>query len=641
MKKNLLTSHSASGLYDLKRFRFWIFIILLLISACEFQPNEIPEVLVEKPSENGPELLIEVTPNMDTLRIARDVTTQFKLSSTERNAEWIKIYFDDELIIDSEYSETNIPEYFIQHENYSEGNHILKIQAFMSTNSGSIAEKLDAENYFYETQWPVFIKHNVSVKFEHTFFEDGVAWLKWIKYDFWGFEKYIISKKTNLKGNEFEGEIFNSYTNEIIDSSSIEGEIAEYNIVLNENGWRDISQLSVPIIPPNVVLNNNNEIEIGWEKSENQKNWESYFITSKYELNGFVESQRIYNADSTATIFKKIGFGKPYEIQVRYIPKTFTGEYLNYESAGGLTKFNLGEEMPDFEACVTSQNSNLIILYKRIIKDYFYRFNDTNKTLEDSIQIEGFVTDNRFLMLSPNGEYFAYFTHTKFVLRKTSDFSIVSELNLPFLNSGNLGIFSSSISNDLKLFVVDHNYTFKVFNANSGEEIFTKAKSNGNSIYISLINESGTRVLFQESELGKSNFSLYKFENNELELIANAGTYSEASAYLGENKILISYKTDFWTYKIEIRDSNDFSLEKTTSIPYEYRPYIFDIKKMQVISKYDHAGENGYSYLTNLETSNSQKIFPVLGWGPFILKDNFLYGANGRFIQTNKLLIDE
>lgn len=641
MKKQLLISHNTFRVSDLERFRFWILIFLFTISACEFQPDEIPETLVEKPSETGPELLVEITPNMDTLRIARDVTAHFKLSSTERNAEWIKIFFDDELIIDSEYSESNIPQFFIQHENYSQGSHTFKIQAFISTNSGSIADKLGAENYFYETEWPVFIKHNVSVKFEHTFYKGGVAWLKWTKYDFWGFKKYKIAKKSNLKGNEFEGEIFNPYINEIIDSSSIEGEIAEYSIVLNENGWRDISRLTVPITPPNVELKENNEIEISWEKSENQKNWESYFISSKYQLNGFVESQRIYYVDSTSTKFKKIGFGKPYEIQVRYIPKTFTGEYLNFESAGGLTKFSLGEEMPDFEACATSQNSNLIILYKRVTKDYFYRYNTTNKTLEDSIQIDGFVTDNRFLMLSPNGGYFAYFTHEKFVLRKTSDFSVVSELTLPFLNFGNLGISSSSISDDLKLFVVDHQYTFKVIDAVSGEEIFQKTKSNGNSIYKVLVNEADKRVLFHESELGKSIFSLYKFENNNLDFIATAGTYSEASACLGENKILISYETDYWTYKIEIRNMGDFSLQKTVSFPYEYKPYIFDSKEMQVVSKYVHAGENGYSYLTNLETSDSQKIFPVLDWGPFILKNNFLYGANGRFIQTRNLFINE
>jgi len=641
MNKLLLISRNTFRFYDSDRFRFWFLIFLFSISACEFQPGEIPETLVERPSESGPELLIEVTPNMDTLRIARDLTVQFKLSSTKRIAEWVKIYFDEELVIDSKYSETNIPEFFIRHENYSEGNHSFKIQAFMTTNSGSIAEKLGAENYFYETEWSVFIKHNVSVKFEHTFFDQGVAWLKWVEYNFWGFEKYKISKKSNLKGNEFEGEIFNPYMNEIIDSSSIEGEIAEYSIKLNKDGWRDISRLSVPISPPNVELNQNNEIEISWEKSKNQKNWESYFVSSKYQLNSFTDSKRIYDTDSTSTVFKNIGFGKPYEIQVRYIPKTFTGEHMKFESAGGLTKFNLGEEMPDFEACATSQNSNVIILYKRITKDNFYRFNTSHKILEDSVQIDGFVTDDRFLMLSPNGEYFAYYTYEKFILRKTSDFSIVSELNLPFLNFGNLGIFSSSLSNDLKLFAVDHNYTFKVIDAVSGEEIFRKTKSNGNSIYKAQVNIGGSRILFHESELGNSTFSLYKFENKQLELIANSGPFSEASAYFVENKILISHETDFWTYKIEILDGNDFSLQKTVSIPYKYKPYVFDNKAMQVISKYVHSGENGYSYLTNLEISESQKIFPILDWGPFILKDNFLYGANGRFIQPDKLLINE
>lgn len=618
---------------------------ILLISACEYQPDEIPETFVEQPGDDAPVIFIQVQPEMDTLRLCNLALAKFNFDDSEKTPDWIQIYFDQELVLDQEYKKTQFPEFLIEAPNYSPGMHEFTIRAFIRTNTGSIADKLGAENYLYEAKWPVYIQHGAEVKIESVVFSNGSARVQWSKYNFWDFIAYSFSKKSTIEGNEYFAPMFtNPYFTSYVDVFYTEGEIAQYCIGLNGYLQR-CYEFSVPIKPPQIKLNQNNEIEISWEKSANQNNWESYFISSKYELNGFVEKQRIYTADSTATVFKKIGFGKPFEFQVRYIPKTFTGEYLNFQSAGGITIFNLGNPMPAYEKIYALGESEKLLLYKNVnYKDRFYRYNKTIETVEDSVQIEGFVTDKEKMMVSPNGEYFAYFTHEKFVLRKTSDFSIVSQQNFPFLNFGNLNIFNAQLSNDLRLFLVDHYYTFKMINAVNGEEILRKTSAGGNSIYQVKVNNNGDKIIFHQSELGKSTFSLFKIENNELVWLGNSAegkTFSDAQIHFINNKIVLLYKEGFWNYKIDIRNTNDFTIEKTVSIPEKYRPEIFQTNQLKVISNYVHSGYSGYSFLTDLESSTSQKIYPVLGWGPFLLKNNILYGSNGQYIHTNQLLINE
>ena len=171
---------------------YFVTILLLISYSCEFQPSEIPETFIEQPSEDGPVLTIEVNPNMDTLRLASDVLTEFRLSSSERNAEWVRIYFDETLVFDDKYSSSNLPQFMVEHKSYPEGHHRFKIQAFISTNTGSIADQLGTENYFYEMVWPVFIKHNVNVVVKNVQYRNGVAEIDWVKYDFYGFQNYTI-----------------------------------------------------------------------------------------------------------------------------------------------------------------------------------------------------------------------------------------------------------------------------------------------------------------------------------------------------------------------------------------------------------------------------------------------------------------
>ena len=627
----------------IRTINFLILVVFLSFFSCQFQLSEIPETFVEQAGE-APTILIEVSPQMDTLRLASNALAQFSFSSEEELPEWIRIYFDEELIIDQEYHSYDKPQFNIQPNNYSNGYHQFTIQAIIGTHTGSIAEKLGAENFLYEANWPVFIQNGANANISGAKFENGQTTINWNKYNFYDFFSYQFSKESNLDGNEFTHVYYNPATTSFVDKTYLEGEIANYCVVLNGT-YRNCYSFQVPIAEPEVSMNENNEIRIEWQKSKNMWNWGSYFITSKYELNGFVESQRIYHADSTSTLFKKIGFGKPYEFQVRFIPKTFNGEYLNFTSAGGVRQFSIGKQMPTFSSAFFMENTHSMVIYKRVnYKDRFYKYNTQNWVLEDSVQIDNYLVSGGEIMHSPNGAYFAYFTNEKFELRKTSDFSLVKQLNFPFLNFGNLSIYGASLSNDLRLFVVDIYRTFKVYDINSGEEIFRKTKVGGDLLYKAILNADATRILFENSELGKSSFSLYRFENNtltHLSALNDDELFSDKKYYFVDNKILIYCKTNYFQYKTEIRSSENLALEQSYQLPYEYEPLVVNPDESKMILHYVHSGDNGYSYLTDIENKVSTKIFPVLGWGPYILSEGQLYSGSGKYISSDELIIHE
>ncbi len=135
------------------------FILLLFVVACEFQPSEIPNTMVEKPSDDAPTLLIEVTPDMDTLKLAGDVWTEYKIH-TSTEIRWIKIFFDDTEVYNSNYNPDYLPRVPVVTGNYTEGMHNITIQTFTSSQTGSIADKTGAEGFLYEAVWPVIIAHN-------------------------------------------------------------------------------------------------------------------------------------------------------------------------------------------------------------------------------------------------------------------------------------------------------------------------------------------------------------------------------------------------------------------------------------------------------------------------------------------------
>ena len=247
------------------------FLILLLFAvACEFQPSDILLTQVEKPSDNAPTLLIEVIPDMDTLKLASDVWTEYKIHTAEAEIRWVRILFDDTEVYNGNYDTSYLPRVPVVTGNYTEGMHYITIQTFTSGNSGSIADKTGAEGFLYEAVWPVIIAHNVSpvINIRSLKFKNPGVEVVWDKYDYYGFQSYQFSKGTVIEGNKVEKQFTNSKQTRYTDYSYIEGEYAWYSVSLY--GWySDSKEYVKPIEAPVTEQLPGQKLKVNWRKTTN------------------------------------------------------------------------------------------------------------------------------------------------------------------------------------------------------------------------------------------------------------------------------------------------------------------------------------------------------------------------------------
>lgn len=79
------------------------FAIALLLCACEFSPSEIPLTEVERPSEDAPAIWIELTPEMDTLRLSAPAWITYSVETGDRQLYQIDVELDNVKVDDLGY----------------------------------------------------------------------------------------------------------------------------------------------------------------------------------------------------------------------------------------------------------------------------------------------------------------------------------------------------------------------------------------------------------------------------------------------------------------------------------------------------------------------------------------------------------
>ena len=131
--------------------------ILIISYSCEYSPSDIPLTEVEKPSDQA-SIFINLTPNKDTIKLSTAVNVTYTVDVGSHEIYDLKFFMDGVDMgnlftgVEGSYSTT------ILASKLTDGLHELKITTNTSTNSGSIADKVGAEQYLYELKWPVFCK---------------------------------------------------------------------------------------------------------------------------------------------------------------------------------------------------------------------------------------------------------------------------------------------------------------------------------------------------------------------------------------------------------------------------------------------------------------------------------------------------
>jgi hypothetical protein len=626
-----------------------ILIIFLLIFSfsCEFKPSDIPETYVEQPDENAPVLYIEVQPGMDTLKLATDVWTEFKFTSPETEVKWVTITFDDNVVYDSEYSMQNRPRFYIALGSYTEGLHYFTIQAFASSNTGSIADMAGAEGYLYEVQWPVIIHQNIERRLhvKSVEYKKGGTQVTWEKYDYSDFEYYRLIKTSSTSANEAEYHITNPQITTLFDTTYLEGEYSDYQVSLNGEYGHSYS-FQKPVQTPEIILNEEkNRMMVRWNRTQNPKRLGYYHVALKVPDTYFYQEVMNEDAEDTVAVYNiSPGFGDNYEFQVRYVPAGFDQPYVIYNSSGGKAIFSLGNQMLSFENAMKIGDTGDILLYN---DGLFYKYNIVSHTVLDSFRVED-LANPVFIRVSPSGQFFSYFTNTDFVMRKTSDWGLVGQFTTPLTNYGTVLFWNVSISDNYRLLVTQHLNVLSITDVRTGDELFRKTGAQGENFADAVINSEGDKILYntyvyddEKNYLHLVDFDGAKFtELGETTAASPGANYGIVQYAILEDKVLILKSISGYDYRWEERSVSDFSLINGFDLPHSFVPVAIDFPKKQLITRYGLNGgfDESYSLFYDFENNTSHKITPIIKGQRFVLSNDVLANGSGRYLSLSDLI---
>lgn len=629
-------------------FHFLAVLSILLISfSCEYSPSEIPLTEVEEPTD-PPAISVNLTPEMDTLKLFTTANITYVVDVGVHEIYDFKFLMDG-AEISNVYSNakgsyyTTIPTYSL-----GDGLHELKIKTFTSTNSGSIADKIGAEQFLYEVSWPVYINKKARDQMKFTNLQvvpDGIK-LSWFKYDYADFKQYMVGRSSLIPGyNKELVNTTNPYLTSIVDKTYIEGDYVTYSLMAYMDGFAMDSRSYVEEIKkPKVTINPDRTLGVNWSPSKYSQNVKSYYLKTTIPQFGYPEDHEISDLNQTTVRFsEKLGFGGNYGVQLRYIPKGYEG-YYTYDVKGGLTSVALGDSVPAFERGFLIRSENSILTYK---EGKFSKFNQLTGLSSTSFPIKPIEYPYQKLIASSvSGNLFGYFEDNLFFVRRTSDWSLLNKLDVGSTNNFNLNGNNISISDDGKVAVIDIYNNLRIFDFKSGEKILENKFENPYAILEAVISPDGKMLVVRLTNYIEQKGLLigYNIESNKLDevnrLVRSNPMYESSFTFSPvDRKIIYINYSGMYNYNVDIINAQTFVVENSIKIPEFFVPITYDYSNDRVIAQFQSFPTEKYSYLFDVKTGKQSKIVQFVGREQLIFSNGTVFSGNGRSIKIDDYII--
>jgi hypothetical protein len=629
-------------------FRFLAILSILLISfSCEYSPSEIPLTEVEEPTE-PPSVSVNLTPEMDTLKLFTTANVTYVIDVGAHEIYDLKFLMDGNEM-SNVYSNAKGSYYTtIQTYSITDGLHELKIRAYTSTNSGSIADKIGAEQFLYEVSWPVYINKKARDQMKFTNLQvvpNGVK-LSWFKYDYADFQRYMVGRSSLIPSyNKELVNTTNPYLTSIVDNTYIEGDYVTYSLMAYVDGITTDSRSYVDEIKkPRIKINLDRTFDVNWIPSKYPQNLKSYFLKTAIPQFGYPEDHEITDLNQTTVRFnEKLGFGGNYGVQLRYIPKGYDS-YYTFEVVGGLTNVALGDSIPAFERGFMIRSENSVLTYK---EGKFSKFNYITGLSSTSLSIKPIEYPyQRLIASSVSGKLFGYFEDNLFVVRRTSDWSLLNKMDIGSTNNFNLNGNNISISDDGKVAAIDIYSNLRIFDFKSGEKILEYKFENPYALLEAVISPDGKTLIVRLTNYTEQKGLLigYNIELNKLDEVnrlARSNPMYESSFTFSpvEGKIIYLNYSGMYNYNVDIINPQTFVVENSVKIPQFFVPIAYDYETNRVIAQYQFFPTEKYSYMVEVKTGKQTKVVQFVGREHMLFSNGSVYAGNGRSIKIDDYII--
>jgi len=380
----------------------WLLIILIFFLSCnlfEYEPYSTELTNVPPPQPNN--ISIDISGSLDTLNAWDYVTINYSIQNDSIQDVNVSLYVDTQLV-----AQTSNPTYIgFNTESFSDGLYQIRMEFLIPTGSGSLADKLGAEYYSTEKQFPIYIDNRETVyppELEAISLVNTRPLLKWNEYEYHNFQEYKIYRK--LKDANTDSLLLvikDRNITEYTDSTYLGGNV-RYKIELGakskilSSNYSDfagnISTLANPAIIPD------NHILLTWSRCDYDSNFDYYEIRKGIEKNeGIISYEslvKIYDIDSTNYVDKNAEFGRPLNYQL------FLGN-KNLLINSNVKEILLGKECPyyDFISFVPTIRAFCLYAVTNGELDTEYNSMLIYEDNYDIIKLDGFL-----IFFSPDGE---------------------------------------------------------------------------------------------------------------------------------------------------------------------------------------------------------------------------------------------
>lgn len=624
--------------------------LLFILYSCEFSPSEIPLSELEKPG-NAPAIWIELTPETDTLRLSAPAWITYNVETGEHQLYRIKFALDNVELEDLRYYSSTKISASIPVNSLGDGNHDLKITTYTSTNSGSIADKSGLEANLYELTWPVFVNKRAkeNFAFNELEFTSGGIKISWPSYRYADFGGYEFSRTTN-GSQSVKTNITNANQNYYIDKNYVEGLYLNYSIFVNftESGFMfDHLSYNKAIKNPVVKVNKDCTVDVRWNHSENEESVGQYCIRTSSPTYAMPEKEHDLTelSDTTVRLDEKIGFAGDYQVQLRYIPKEYTNYHSALNTSGGVATYALGDSVPRFEAAFLVTATNSLLMYREgVVTKYSI---PTGQSSQGITINPGGNAYTGMVNGSPDGNCFGYFDGHNYAVRRSSDFSIIKNMDIEAYDGFNLNLNRVAISNNGLIGTADYSGKFRIFDSATGLKIYEKQFDTNYYLSKVLFSPDGKNLAIIANYNQNNTFLIYySFDGNQLvELGRVSGVAKDVREVLAyspaeKHQIVVSLWRSVYNYNVEVRDSRTFELLHSVEVPQLFVPVAYDFKTERVIAQHHSFPNKNFSILFDLKTGAQKKIVQFSGKEPLIFNDGIVYSGNGRSIPIDDFITE-
>lgn len=261
--------------------------VLFTMISCEYSPSGESFQNIDEPIAEQANVQL----NFDDSVIVTNGTSYltYDISFMQLEVEKVECYLDNEQIYSSG---SKVGEIRLSYQNIRSGSYNFEMKIYASSNNGSVADQLGAEQYVYTNEWTLVMTGGPPPELNITNISivDGQLKVEWERYDNFNFDRYEVLKN----GQEI-------YSTEDINTTSYSdplyvGGVVTYQLKLWAGSWNNVGEeKSYNTYGDSISasVDSSYGAHISWTKCQLSESFSHYMIYSQYKENGTTTRKKL------------------------------------------------------------------------------------------------------------------------------------------------------------------------------------------------------------------------------------------------------------------------------------------------------------------------------------------------------------